>query len=213
AVPAALPAALPAPAGTRRSATTSRPGRLETHNCHLHKGHSGGPWLVHGTRDLVGVLSAGKEDGYAAGNAVANALNAEGYGAIVRRADPRGVYDALSVKLRGPERPVRRGAAVTVTATVKMRGLMAAAQVPLTLTLAAGASLTATGGATCVREPAKASCTIATIHPRRPVRITATVAAARDARAPLRVVAHVASTALDPSKDDNTSTLRLKTRP
>ncbi|MGP3930628.1 trypsin-like serine peptidase [Nonomuraea sp. KM88] len=204
-LPASLPAALPA-------ATTSRPGRLETHNCHLHKGHSGGPWLVQGTRDLVGVLSAGKEDGYAAGNAVANALNAEGYGAIVRQADPRGVYDALSVKLSGPDRPVRRGSDVTVTATVELRGLMAAARVPVTLTLPAGATLTATRGATCVREPAKASCTIAEIHPRRPVRITATIAVARDARAPLRVVGHVTSTALDPSQKDNTGTVRLKTR-
>ncbi|TDC00385.1 hypothetical protein E1267_34905 [Nonomuraea longispora] len=207
-----LGATLPAALLAGRSGTALPPGRLETHNCHLHKGHSGGPWLIRGTRDLVGVLSAGKEDGYAAGNAVANALNAEGYGAIVRQADPSGVYDALSITLKRPRKPVKRGATATVTATVRLRGLMAAAHVPVTLTLPPGTTLTATSGG-CVHEPAKAACTIPAVHPRRPVRVTATIAVARNVRAPLRVVAHVASSALDPSQADNTSAVRLRTRP
>ncbi|MGP4100407.1 trypsin-like peptidase domain-containing protein [Nonomuraea sp. KM90] len=187
-------------------------GRLETYNCHLYKGHSGGPWVVKGTGDLVGVLSAGKEDGESDGNSVANALNLEGYGAIVKKADPRGVYDALSVKLTGPRRPVRRGDPATVTATVTMRGLMAAAQVPVTLTLPSGVNLASVSGATCRSTTREAACTIGTIHPDRPVRITARVNVTRDAGHPLPIAARVVSTRLDPTQRDNTSTLRLPVR-
>ncbi|MFC7030467.1 trypsin-like serine peptidase [Nonomuraea rubra] len=189
--------------------TASKAGRLETVNCHLFKGHSGGPWVVKGTGDLVGVLSAGKEDGESEGNSVANAINLEGYGAIVKRADPRGTYDALSVSLSGPGRPVRRGGTATVTATVTMRGLMAAAQVPVTLTLPSGTALASISGATCKSAEREAACTIGTIHPGRPVRLHARVRVARDAPDRLPLVARVTSTRLDPTQRDNTSVLRL----
>ncbi|WP_103957573.1 trypsin-like serine peptidase [Nonomuraea solani] len=195
----------------RTTGKTPDTGRMETYNCHLFKGHSGGPWILRGTGDLVGVLSAGKEDGESDGNSVANALNLEGYGAIVKRADPRGVYDALSVRLSGPSRTVRRGGTTTVTATVTMRGLMAAAQVPVTLDLPAGAGLTAVRGASCDRSARRAACTIDAVHPGRPVRITAQVNVARDAGHTLPITARVTSTRLDPAQRDNTSVLRLHT--
>ncbi|MFD0477728.1 hypothetical protein ACFQ0B_63270 [Nonomuraea thailandensis] len=195
----------------RMAGTASKAGRLETFNCHLFKGHSGGPWVIKGTGDLVGVLSAGKEDGEAEGNSVANAINPEGYGAIVKRADPRGVYDALSVSLSGPGRPVRRGGTATVTATVTMRGLLAAAQVPVTLTAPPGASLVSISGATCRRGAREAACTIGTIHPGRPVRLRARVRVAGDAPRRLSLSARVTSSRLDPTQRDDTSALRLPT--
>ncbi|MDA0635045.1 serine protease, partial [Nonomuraea sp. MCN248] len=75
-------------------------GRLRTDNCHLYGGNSGGPWLD-GDGLLLGVLTsgAGDEDGF--GYAVANPLGRESFGAVVRRADPHGVYDALSVEGSG----------------------------------------------------------------------------------------------------------------
>ncbi|MEV4070376.1 trypsin-like peptidase domain-containing protein [Nonomuraea fuscirosea] len=197
-----------------RSATgqAARAGRLETYNCHLFKGHSGGPWIIKGTGDLVGVLSAGKEDGEADGNSVANALNVEGYGAIVKQADPDGVYDALSVKLSGPARPVARGGSATVSATVTMRGLAAAAQVPVQLTFPAGLRPASTGGAACKSTGRNVACTIAAVHPGKPVRITARLDVADDAARRLPITARVTSTRLDPTQRDNTGTLRLHTR-
>ncbi|MGW2154164.1 trypsin-like serine peptidase [Nonomuraea sp. NPDC001699] len=188
-----------------------RAGRMETDNCHMAKGHSGGPWVVRGSSDLVGVLSSGKEDGEPDGNSVATALNAEGYGAIVGEADPQGVYDSLSLDAAGPAAPVRRGGSATVTATITMRGLMAAAQVPVTLTLPDGATLTAVAGASCRHGDHRADCTIDVIHPGRPVRITAKVAVDRDADAALPVTMHVTSTRLDPAQRDNSAVLRLRT--
>ncbi|MFC4119586.1 trypsin-like peptidase domain-containing protein [Nonomuraea zeae] len=193
------------------SGTATGTGRMETRNCHLFQGHSGGPWVVRGTGDLVGVLSAGKEDGEADGNSVANALSPESYGAIVQRADPRGVYDSLSVRLTGPALPVRRGGTAPVTATVTMRGLMAAAQVPVTLSVPAGASLASVSGAACTRTSRHATCTIGAVHPGRPVRITARIDVARDAGPSVPVTAHVTSTRLDPAQRDNTSVTRIRT--
>ncbi|MFC4007547.1 trypsin-like serine peptidase [Nonomuraea purpurea] len=188
-------------------------GRLETDNCHLFKGHSGGPWLLDGTQDVVGVLSAGKEDGEAEGNSVATTLNDENYGAIVKRADPDGVYDALSVSLSGPSDPVRQGSATTITATVTMRGLLAAAQVPVKLTVPPGVDLTGVKGAACEHGNKQATCVIAAIHPRRPVRISARVEVHGNAGRSLPVVAHVSSSHLDPTQRDNTSVLDLRTSP
>ncbi|MGW0802906.1 trypsin-like serine peptidase [Nonomuraea sp. NPDC002799] len=207
----ALDTTLDTAAGARAASAAPGGGRMETDNCHLFKGHSGGPWVLKDTDDLVGVLSAGKEDGEADGNSLATALSSQGYGVIVKRADPRGVYDALSVDLSGPSRPVRRGATATVTATVAMRGLMAAAQVPVTLSIPAGASLAEVSGATCERDSREATCTIGAVHPGRPVRISARVNVARDAGDSLPLVARVTSTRLDPSQRDNTSVLRLPT--
>ncbi|NUP01373.1 MAG: DUF11 domain-containing protein [Streptomyces sp.] len=184
-------------------------GRMETYNCHLAKGHSGGPWVVRGSSDLVGVLSAGKEDGEADGNSVATSLNLEGYGAIVHQADPRGVYDSLSVKGSGPEH-VRPGATATVTATVSMRGLMAAAQVPVTITLPPGTALASVSGATCRNGDRQATCTIDVIHPGHPVRISAKVTVARDAAATLPVTMRVTSSRLDPAQRDNSGVVRLR---
>jgi V8-like Glu-specific endopeptidase len=193
-----------------RAATTSK---LETYNCHLFKGHSGGPWVLKGTNDLIGVLSAGTEDGQADGYSVANALDAEGYGAIVKKADPRGVYDALSIEAGGPARPVRRGGAATVTATVAMRGLMAASQVPVRFSLPPGAGLGSVKGAACERASREATCVIGAVRPGRPVKLSARVHVARDAARSLPITAHVASTRLDPTQHDNTSVFRLSTRP
>ncbi|MEU6724261.1 trypsin-like peptidase domain-containing protein [Nonomuraea wenchangensis] len=184
-------------------------GKLETYNCHLSKGHSGGPWVVKGTRELVGVLSAGTEDGEADGYSVANALNVESYGAIVGKADPRGVYDALSVTATGPTGPVRRGRTATVTATVTMRGLLAAAQVPVTLRVPDGAALTAVTGAACARTAQQAACAIDAVRPGHPVRLTARVRLAADAPRQVPVTAHVAATGLDPAQRDNTAVARV----
>ncbi|MFG1695673.1 trypsin-like serine peptidase [Nonomuraea sp. NPDC049309] len=187
-------------------------GRMETYNCHLYKGHSGGPWFLKDTGDLVGVLSAGKEDGEADGNSVATALNLEGYGAIVRQADPNGVYDALSVKLTGPAKAARRGENTTVTATVTMRGVMAAARVPVTLSVPRGAALTAVHGVSCRPTRRQATCVIPAVRPGRPVEITARLHVAAGAPHRLPVTARVVSTRLDPDQRDNTATLRLRTR-
>jgi V8-like Glu-specific endopeptidase len=209
-VRAVAPAAgAPMPAARAAAAAT----KLGTYNCHLARGHSGGPWVLNGTRDLVGVLSAGTEDGQADGYSVANTLNPESYGAIVKAADPRGVYDALSIKVEGPDRPVTRGATVTVTATVAMRGLMAASQVPVTFHLPPGARLGAVRGATCAPAGPEATCPIPAVRPGTPVRISARVHVARDAGRSLPISAHVDSTSLDPAQSDNTSTFRLRTRP
>ncbi|MFG1611689.1 trypsin-like serine peptidase [Nonomuraea wenchangensis] len=199
-VPAVIHAAVPA-AGPA--------GKLETYNCHLSKGHSGGPFVVKGTRDLVGVLSAGTEDGEADGYSVANALNVESYGVIVGEADPRGVYDALSITATGPTGPVRRGRTATVTATVTMRGLLAAAQVPVTFRVPDGAAFTALSGADCARTARQAACAIDTVRPGHPVRLTARVRLTADAPRQVPVTAHVAATRLDPSRRDNTAVARL----
>ncbi|MFB9470731.1 trypsin-like serine peptidase [Nonomuraea salmonea] len=193
---------------------TAGSGRMETHNCHLHKGHSGGPWFLKNTGDLVGVLSAGKEDGEADGNSVATALNLEGYGAIVGKADPKGVYDALSVRLGRPARPgrpVRRGRTTTVTATVTMRGLMAAMRVPVTIAAPRGAALAAVHGVACAPTRRQATCLIPAVRPGRPVRIKARVHVAADAPRRLALAARVTSTRLDPTQRDNTDVLRLFT--
>ncbi|MET8865972.1 trypsin-like peptidase domain-containing protein [Nonomuraea sp. NPDC004580] len=198
--------------------TAGRPagsGRMETHNCHLYKGHSGGPWFLKDTGDLIGVLSAGKEDGEADGNSVATALNLEGYGAIVGKADPEGVYDALSVKLSRPARParpVRRGRTTTVTATVTMRGLMAAARVPVTIAAPRGAALAAVHGVACAPSRRQATCLIPAVRPGRPVTIKARVHVAAGAPRRLSLAARVTSTRLDPTQRDNTDVLRLFTR-
>ncbi|MEV1177305.1 hypothetical protein [Nonomuraea sp. NPDC049784] len=194
------------PSGT---VAASDDGRMETYNCHLFRGHSGGPWLLKGTRDLVGVLSAGSEDGEEGGFSVANALNAEGYGAIVKNADPGGVYDALSISASGPKRPVKPGGVATVKATVTLRGLMSAAQVPVTFTLPQGTTLSSVDGASCRHTDRQATCTIAAIHPGRPVQLSAHVQVARDAAASPRITTHVESTPLDPSQADNTSTIAV----
>ncbi|GAB2906278.1 hypothetical protein GCM10027203_01330 [Nonomuraea fastidiosa] len=190
----------------------TRDGRMATYNCHLYKGHSGGPWFLKDTGDLVGVLSAGKEDGEADGNSVATALNLEGYGAIVRQADPKGVYDALSVKLTGPATAVERGENTTVTATVTMRGVMAAARVPVTLSAPRGAGLTAVRGVACKPTRRHATCVIPVVRPGKPVKITARLHVAADAPRRLPVTARVVSTSLDPDQRDNTGTLRLRAR-
>ncbi|MEO3871633.1 trypsin-like serine protease [Nonomuraea sp. B12E4] len=205
------PATRPPADDTALAAHATAPGRMETDNCHLHKGHSGGPWLIRGTDDLVGVLSAGKEDGESEGNSIATTLNVAGYGAIVRHADPHGVYDALSIRASGPSRPVRRGTTTTVAAVVTMRGLMAAAQVPVTLTLPPGTSLGTVTGATCVPADRRATCTIAAVHPGRPVRISAKVRVGRHAAGRLELAAHVTSTRLDPSQGDNDATAPILT--
>ncbi|MFI7612996.1 trypsin-like serine peptidase [Nonomuraea terrae] len=200
-------------ASTTADTTGASPaGRMVTDNCHLHKGHSGGPWIVRGTGDLVGVLSAGKEDGESEGNSVATTLNPEGYGAIVQQADPRGVYDALSVRTSGPSRRVRSGGSATVTATVTMRGLLAAAQVPLTLTVPPGTKLADVSGARCSTAGRRADCTIGAVRPGSPVRITARVEVGSDADRRPAIVAHVTSSRLDPTRRDNTSVLRLPAR-
>ncbi|WP_188194946.1 trypsin-like serine peptidase [Nonomuraea sp. SYSU D8015] len=195
-----------------RVAATAGAWKLETYNCHLFKGHSGGPWVLEGTQDLVGVLSAGTDDDHSIGYSVANALDAESYGAIVRQADPHGVYDALSVEASGPAKPVRRGGAATVTATVAMRGLMAAAKVPLTLRIPDGASLGEVRGAACERAEREATCVIGAVRPGRPERVSARVHVARGAGRSLPVTAQVTSSALDPSQQDNTSVARVLTR-
>ncbi|GAA3207987.1 trypsin-like serine peptidase [Nonomuraea helvata] len=193
------------------SAPLPEDGRMETYNCHLFRGHSGGPWLLKGTRDLVGVLSAGTEDGEDGGFSVANALNAESYGAIVQHADPDGVYDALSISADGPKSAVRPGDTATVTATVAVRGLMSAARVPVTFTLPEGTSLSSVDGASCRQTRGKATCTIPVVRPGHPVRVSAQVQVARDAAASPRITATVGSTPLDPSQTDNTSTFSLPT--
>ncbi|GAA3658436.1 hypothetical protein GCM10022224_022300 [Nonomuraea antimicrobica] len=196
----------------RHAALPATTGRLETYNCHLYKGHSGGAWIIRGTGDLVGVLSAGTEDGASDGNSVANALNLEGYGAIVKKADPRGVYDALSVKLARPRQTSGRGRSATVTATVTMRGLMAAAQVPVTLKVPPGVRLNSVSGATCRIDGREAACTIGAVRPGRPVRLTARTYVERNSGRNLPITARVTSTRLDPTQRDNTDELRLSAR-
>ncbi|SDI07046.1 trypsin-like peptidase domain-containing protein [Nonomuraea jiangxiensis] len=206
------PATPPAIDGTALAAHIHAPGRMETDNCHLYKGHSGGPWVIKGTNDLVGVLSAGKDDGEPDGNSVATALNFAGYGAIVRQADPDGVYDALSIRASAPSRPVRRGTTATVAAVVTMRGLMAAAHVPVTLILPRGTSLVSVTGARCLQVDRRATCTIAAVHPDQPVTISAEVHVGRAAGRRLDLAAHVWSTPLDPSQHDNASVASMATR-
>jgi hypothetical protein len=210
--PAPMIAAAAAPIPAARAAAPTTPSKLETYNCHLFKGHSGGPWVLKDTDDLIGVLSAGTEDGQSDGYSVANALNVESYGPIVQKADPRGVYDALSVEAAGPARPVRRGDTATVTATVSMGGLMGATQVPVTLQAPPGATFGTVRGASCRPGGREAACVIGAIRPGRPVRLTARVHVARDAGRWLPFTAHVTSSGLDPSQDDNTSIYRLPTR-
>jgi V8-like Glu-specific endopeptidase len=169
-------------------------GRLHTVNCHLFGGNSGGPWLDRSTGLLVGVLSSGAGAVPGDGYAVANPLGTDGYGVLVRQADPGGVYDALSVK---GTRSARR-----VTATVRMGGLMAAAQVPVTFRLPRGLSLAR--GSSCAAVRRRVTCTIAVVRPDSPVRVSIPV----KGRAPARrkITVSVAATFLDPNPRDNTHT-------
>ncbi len=169
-------------------------GRLHTVNCHLYGGNSGGPWLDRSTGLLVGVLSSGAGDVPGDGYSVANPLGTEGYGVLVRQADPGGVYDALSVK--GTRSPGR------VTATVRMGGLMAAAQVPVTFRLPRGLSLAP--GSSCAAVRQRVTCTIAVVRPGSPARVSIPI----KGRAPVhrKITVSVTSTSLDPNPRDNTHT-------
>lgn len=169
-------------------------GRLHTVNCHLYGGNSGGPWLDRSTGLLVGVLSSGAGDVPGDGYSVANPLGTEGYGVLVRQADPGGVYDALSVK--GTRSPGR------VTATVRMGGLMAAAQVPVTFRLPRGLSLAP--GSSCAAVRQRVTCTIAVVRPGSPARVSIPI----KGRAPAhrKITVSVTSTSLDPNPRDNTHT-------
>ncbi|NRQ40476.1 hypothetical protein HII36_52970, partial [Nonomuraea sp. NN258] len=193
------------------AAAADRPGRMATHNCHQFRGNSGGPWVHRTTGDLLGVLSAGRDDRESNGYSVANALNAESYGAIVRKADPHGVYDALSVRGSAP-RVARRGTVATVTATVTMRGLMAAAQVPVSVTLPRGATFAPSRSRVCRITGGRATCTLAAVRPNRPVRIPIMIRVARNAPATLPVTVKVTSTSLDQNQRDNTAVINVWTR-
>ncbi|MFI6710018.1 trypsin-like peptidase domain-containing protein [Nonomuraea sp. NPDC050478] len=175
-------------------------GRLRTDNCHLYGGNSGGPWLTRDDGLLIGVLTSGANDEAGHGYAVANPLGRDSFGAVVRRADPAGVYDALSVEGSGTAREV--------TATVTMRGLMAAAQVPVTFTLPPGSRAGDAPG--CEGEGRRVTCTLALIRPGESVRVSVPVRIPRDDR-PTATVS-VGSTFLDPDPRDNRDTFQLASR-
>ncbi|WP_336212331.1 trypsin-like serine peptidase [Nonomuraea sp. LPB2021202275-12-8] len=166
-------------------------GRLHTVNCHLFGGNSGGPWLDRSSGMLVGVLSSGAENASPDGYTVANPLGPGSYGALVRQADPGGVYDSLSVKGAGSAR--------RLTATVRMRGLMAAARVPVTFGLPRG--VRPAPGTPCAVVRRKVTCTIAVVAPGRPERVSIPI---RGAAARARFTVSVAATFLDPDPRDNT---------
>ncbi|MGN9782505.1 trypsin-like serine peptidase [Nonomuraea sp. ZG12] len=177
---------------------TGTSGRLHTVNCHLFGGNSGGPWLDRSTGLLVGVLSSGAGGVPGDGYAVANPLGPDGYGALARQADPGGVYDALSVKgtVKGA-RSARR-----VTATVRMRGLMAAAQVPVTFLLPRGLSLAS--GSSCAAVRRRVTCTLAVVRPGSPARVT--IPTTGRTATHRKITVSVASTYLDQNPRDNTHT-------
>ena len=180
-------------------------GRLHTANCHLFGGNSGGPWLERASGMLVGVLSSGAGNRSAEGYAVANPLGADSYGALVRRADPRGVYDALSIK--GSAKDLAKGRRSRLTATVTMRGLMAAARVPVTFRLPRGVS--APAGTGCWGTRRTVTCTLAVVRPGRPERVSLPVRVTRRARH--RVTVSVAATFLDPGRRDNDHSFTMPT--
>lgn len=179
------------------SALRGTGGRLRTDNCHLFGGNSGGPWLDRGSNLLLGVLTSGANDRAGHGYAVANPLGADSFGAIVRRADPKGVYDSLSVKGSGTAR--------RIVATVRMRGLMAAERVPVTFTLPPGSRAADVRG--CDVRGRQVRCTIARIRPGHPVRLSVPVHIPHADRA--RVTVAVSSSFLDPDRRDNRDEFRL----
>lgn len=175
-------------------------GRMRTDNCHLFGGNSGGPWLTKDGGMLAGVLTSGASNDAGHGYAVANPLGGESYAAVVRRADPRGVYDALSVQGSGTTR--------RVTATVTMKGLMAAADVPVVFTLPPGSRAGKTKG--CTAEGREVRCSLPLVRPGRPVRVSVPVRIPRTDRPSATV--SVASTFLDPDRRDNHDRFRLTSR-
>ncbi|MFG1942242.1 trypsin-like serine peptidase [Nonomuraea sp. NPDC048826] len=172
-------------------------GRMRTDNCHLYGGNSGGPWLDRDGGLLLGVLTSGANDEAGHGYAVANPLGRESFGAMIRRADPRGVYDALSVEGSGTGR--------RVTATVTMRGLMAAARVPVTFTLPPGARVGSAPG--CAAAGQRVTCVLPLVRPGHPVRVSVPIRvrdAGRDS-----VTVSVGSTFLDRDRRDDRDRFRL----
>ncbi|MEU4571650.1 trypsin-like peptidase domain-containing protein [Nonomuraea sp. NPDC023979] len=166
-------------------------GRLYTDNCHLFGGNSGGPWLDRDTGLLLGVLSSGAADESTAGYAVANPFGRASYGALVRDADPHGVYDALSVK--GSVSGAR------VSAVVTMRGLVAAS-VPVTFELPHGVSLAP--GSRCRASGRQVTCPAGVVRPGDPVTVSFPVRGVAGERASYRVRVPVSH--LDPERGDNT---------
>ncbi|WP_049564281.1 trypsin-like serine peptidase [Nonomuraea sp. SBT364] len=166
-------------------------GRIYTANCHLFGGNSGGPWLDRASGLLLGVLTSGAADASRAGYAVANPFGRASYGALVRGADPGGVYDALSV--RGSVSGTR------VTAVVTIRGLAAAANVPVTFALPHGVSLAP--GSRCRASGRRVTCMAAVVRPGVPVKVSFPVRGVAGERASYRVSVPV--TRLDPDRRDN----------
>ncbi|QPP05530.1 hypothetical protein G4Z16_03010 [Streptomyces bathyalis] len=197
---------------------------LKTDNCATAGGNSGGPWVEHYREySLIGVLSAGDDASEPDPDSEAPPLAPETFGRLLARADPRGTstgqYDNLGFvqkKHNEPGKPqqVKRGRSMTQTATVRMRGKLAHADVPITFKLSKGQTFLSAEGASCRAGGRTVHCLLRDIHPgssqHRPISIRTKVAK----RAPdrLTTTAKLTSSQLDQNKKDNTITLEVVTK-
>lgn len=201
---------------------------LETNNCQLYGGNSGGPWITR-YRDYqqIGVLSS-SDDAYESDpSSIGAPMAYETFGKLLRRADPdgtrRGQYDSMSIgpakELKAPK-SAARGRVLSYRIPVQLSGYLAHADVPVTVRLGPGQRYVSAKGASCTSargtlgKSSTVRCTLRHMHPGasqfRPVVIKVTVA--KNAPAKVTATATVVSSPLDPNKKDNTRTLTVAVR-
>lgn len=196
---------------------------LETDNCMTAGGNSGGPW-VERYRDysLIGVLSGGTGPSDPEPDSKAPPLAPETFGRLLARADPKGTakrhYDDLKFvqKKKGEAskpQQAQRGRSLTQTATVRMDGELAHADVPVTFTLPEGQTFLSAEGASCRAGGRTVHCLLRDIHPggrqQRPIAVRTKVSEKAPER--LTTTAELTSSHLDQKKDDNKVTLEAVT--
>ncbi|WP_314176476.1 trypsin-like serine peptidase [Streptomyces winkii] len=192
---------------------------LETRNCATTGGNSGGPWVEHYREySLIGVLSGGSDPSDSDPDSHAPPLAPETFGRLLARADPKGTslghYDNLGFVQKKQDKPgkpteVKRGKSMTQTATVRMGGKLAHADVPITFELSKGQTFLSAEGASCRAGGRTVHCLLRDIHPgsrqHRPIDLRTKVS--EDAPDRLTTTAKLTSSQLDQNKEDNTVTL------
>ncbi|TDE57001.1 hypothetical protein E1295_09195 [Nonomuraea mesophila] len=186
-------------------------GGLTTHNCQSADGDNGGPWMVRAPGSgLVGVTSTGRSHHGDNGSTTATAMGIDSYGAVVRAADPHGVYDQLSISADVAEGTIEQGESTTATLTVAMRGLSGAAGVPVTVWLPRGFRLVPDPESDCEGSRGEVTCMIDAIYPGQTVELNLRIAAGDAAPGSHRFRVAVERTHLNPEPRATTASFRIR---
>ncbi|MEO3806295.1 hypothetical protein [Nonomuraea sp. B1E8] len=185
-------------------------GGLTTHNCQLVDGDNGGPWMLRAPGSgLVGVTSTGRSHNGDNGSTTATALGIDSYGAIVKAADPEGVYDQLSISADVADGTIEQGESTIATLTVAMNGLSGAADVPVSVRLPRGFRLVPDSESDCEGTRGEVTCTIDTIYPGQTVELNLRIAADDVAPGRYRFRAAVERTHLNPDPRGTVAYFRI----